>query len=271
MTNYFIYEDVPTALQGDKLFNFAIGDALIREVARKPDQTLLHFWPIENMIILGMVDTKLPYLAEAVNTLQEANYEVVVRPAGGLAVVADTGILNFSIILAESNEEKMTIDEGYAIMVDVIRQAFAPFGKQIEAYEIVDSYCPGKFDLSIDGKKFAGIAQRRFKNGIGIMIYLSVEGNQQKRGEIIRDFYQVGLKGEETRWHFPDVDPDCMANLSDLLGVSLTVPQVRDMILATYEKEKPVKTGYYNEEILADYTAANQKMIKRNEQIFSKE
>ena len=54
MTNYFIYEDVPTALQGDKLFNFAIGDALIREVARKPDQTLLHFWPIENVIILGI-------------------------------------------------------------------------------------------------------------------------------------------------------------------------------------------------------------------------
>lgn len=270
MTNYFIYEDVPTALQGDKLFNFAIGDALIREVARKPDQTLLHFWPIENMIILGMVDTKLPYLSEAVNTLQESNYEVVVRPAGGLAVVADPGILNFSIILAESQGEKISIDDAYEIMVAVIRRTFAPFGKAIEAYEIVDSYCPGKFDLSINGKKFAGIAQRRFKNGIGIMIYLSVEGNQQKRGQTIREFYEAGLKGEETRWTFPDVNPDCMANLSDLLGVSLTVHQVRDMIVATYEKERSVKTGYYNEEMLADYTAANEKMIKRNEQIFNK-
>lgn len=270
MTNYFIYEEVPTALQGDKLFNFALGDALIREVTRQPDQTMLHFWPIENMIIMGMVDTKLPYLTDAVETLQSSEYEVVVRPAGGLAVVADPGILNFSVILAESSEEKISIDEGYEIMVDVIRRTFSPFGKQIEAYEIVDSYCPGKFDLSIEGKKFAGIAQRRFKNGIGIMIYLSVEGNQQKRGEIIRDFYQAGLKGEETRWTFPDVDPHCMANLSDLLGVSLTVPEVRDMILATYEKKGVIQTGDYNEEILADYSAANEKMIKRNEQIFNK-
>lgn len=270
MTNYFIYEDAPTALKGDKLFNFALGDALIREVARQPDRVMLHFWPIENMIIMGMVDTKLPYLNDAIETLDSSEYEVVVRPAGGLAVVADSGILNFSIVLAESNENKISIDEGYEIMVDVIRQTFAPFGKKIDAYEIVDSYCPGKFDLSIDGKKFAGIAQRRFKNGIGIMIYLSVEGNQQKRGETIRDFYQAGLKGKETRWTFPDVDPDCMANLSDLLGVTLTVKEVRDMILTTYETNSPVKTGYYNEEFLADYTIANEKMIKRNEQIFNK-
>lgn len=270
MTNYFIYEDAPTALKGDKLFNFALGDALIREVTRQPDRVMLHFWPIENMIIMGMVDTKLPYLNDAIETLQTSEYEVVVRPAGGLAVVADPGILNFSIILAESNGEKISIDEAYEIMVDVIRRTFAPFGKRIDAYEIVDSYCPGKFDLSIDGKKFAGIAQRRFKNGIGIMIYLSVEGNQQQRGEIIRDFYQTGLKGEETRWSFPNVDPSCMANLSDLLGGSLTVQEVQDRILATYEKNNPVKTGYYNEEILADYTIANEKMIKRNEQIFNK-
>ena len=32
----------------------------------------------------------------------------------------------------------------------------------IDTKEIEHSYCPGRFDLSIDGKKFAGISQRRY-------------------------------------------------------------------------------------------------------------
>lgn len=269
MTNSFIYDHVPSELQGDSLFHFAMGDALIREVNRKPQQTMLHFWPIDNMIILGMVDTKLPYLSDAIARLQEAGYTVVVRPAGGLAVVSDPGILNFSIILAEPADTKKSIDEGYEIMVKVIQRTFASFGKNIEAYEISDSYCPGKFDLSIDGKKFAGIAQRRFKNGIGVMIYLSVTGDQAKRGQTIREFYQTGLRDEETRWSYPDVDPDCMANLSDLLGVDLTVDTVKEMILETVKKEQDVLPGYFNAELLADYHVGYEKMQKRNDQIFN--
>lgn len=270
MTNYFVYDRVLPELKADPLFHFSLGDALIREVSRNPAHTMLHFWPLHNMVILGMVDTKLPFLSEALETLRDAAYTVVVRPAGGLAVVADPGILNFSIILAEPAGTKLSIDEGYEVMVDIIRRTFAPFGKEIEAYEIADSYCPGKFDLSIGGKKFAGIAQRRFKNGIGVMIYLSVNGEQKKRGQTIRRFYQTGLKETETRWSYPAVNPDCMANLSDLLAVDLTVSDVQNMIIDTIQKDNTLLPGYYNEEMLADYHVASEKMQKRNEQIFNK-
>lgn len=270
MTNYFIYDNVPEVLQEEPLFHFALGDALIREVSRQPERTLLHFWPIDNMIILGMVDTKLPHLPEAIAFLQEAGYQVVVRPAGGLAVVADPGILNFSIIVAEPAGVELSIDASYEIMVDAIQRTFAPFGKTIEAYEISESYCPGKFDLSIAGKKFAGIAQRRFKNGIGIMIYLSVTGDQEKRGRMIRDFYRQGLDGEESRWNYPAVDPASMANLSDLLGVQLTVPEVKEMITRTILAGHAPIPGDYPETLLADYRAAYQKMQKRNDKFFLK-
>ncbi len=33
---------------------------------------------------------------------------------------------------------------------------------EIATHEITRSYCPGKFDLSINGKKFAGISQDVF-------------------------------------------------------------------------------------------------------------
>lgn len=266
-----IFDSSTSSLKDDSFSHFAIGDALLRMVNQPQKPAFLHFWPIDRMAILGMMDTKLPYLTDGIAHLEEQGYEVRVRPAGGLAVIADPGILNFSLIFAENDDEKISIDEGYEIMVDLIRKTFASFGKEIEAYEIVDSYCPGKFDLSIDGKKFAGIAQRRFKQGIGVMIYLSVEGDQHHRGALLRDFYQKGLRGEKTKWDFPAVNPDSMANLSDLLEVPLTIQQVKEMLLsAMKEMNLSLVEGVYTEVLMAEYQQAHEKLQKRNQQIMEK-
>ena len=49
---------------------------------------------------------------------------------------------------------------------------FSDFYQPIEHFEVETSYCPGKFDLSINGKKFAGLAQSRIKNGIALYLGL---------------------------------------------------------------------------------------------------
>ena len=67
---------------------------------------------------------------------------------------------------------------------------FADFEVEIEAREIVGSYCPGSYDLSIAGKKFAGISQRRIRNGVAVQIYLCVSGSGQERAQLIKDFYK---------------------------------------------------------------------------------
>ena len=61
---------------------------------------------------------------------------------------------------------------------------FADFEVEIEAKEIVGSYCPGSYDLSIAGKKFAGISQRRIRNGVAVQIYLCVSGSGQERAQL---------------------------------------------------------------------------------------
>jgi octanoyl-[GcvH]:protein N-octanoyltransferase len=40
-------------------------------------------------------------------------------------------------------------------MMDLTQQAFPEL--KVAAYEIRDSYCPGTFDLSIDGKKLLAL------------------------------------------------------------------------------------------------------------------
>ena len=73
----------------------------------------------------------------------------------------------------------------------------------IEAFEVADSYCPGDYDLSIQKRKIAGIAQRRLKDVVCVSIYLSVYGDQNRRGLVVRDFYDHAIQGGRNEMAFP--------------------------------------------------------------------
>lgn len=245
---------------------FALTDAFI-EYAGKTSQGILHFWKTDPLVILGMMDTKLPAFDSALSVIRQSDYALVVRNSGGLAVVSDPGILNVSLIFPEE-EQRMTINEGYQRMHALIAESFQEYGKTIDAVEIPDSYCPGDYDLSIDGKKIAGISQRRIKGGIAIMIYLSVSGNQLERGQLIQDFYQKGNAHEQDRWHFPDVRPASMTTLEAAFETSLSVRQVKYKLEQTLRNwGAELTTGTYSEDIHMAYQAGMKKMKKRNEKL----
>jgi octanoyl-[GcvH]:protein N-octanoyltransferase len=157
--------------------------------------------------------------------LRQQGFEPIVRNSGGLAVVLDEGVLNISLIFPEK-EKGIDINRGYDAMWELVKQMFADFGQEIEAREIIGSYCPGSYDLSIGGKKFAGISQRRLRKGVAVQIYLGVEKSGGRRAELIRDFYSLALKGKETKFIYPEVQPEVMASLTELLGTQLTVQDV---------------------------------------------
>lgn len=244
---------------------FAWGDVFLREVNRDKDKMILHIWPMQQTLILGMLDRRLPKCEQAIKEVRTHGYRAVVRNVGGLAVVADEGIMNFSFILPKRQGEKLSIQDAYLLMVQFVSKVFQSYGKALDYYMIEDSYCPGDFDMSIDGKKFAGIAQRRFKEGVSVSIYLSVCGNQKQRGELVRKFYEKGLAQDSTSFKFPMVNPDSMANLSDLLQVPLTVQDVKHKLLSTLCE---IGTSYQelilNDTMNQEYQTFYEKMIERN-------
>src|SRR5690625_6460116 len=80
-------------------------------------------------------------------------------------------------------------------MLYYIRETFYQiYPYEIKAYEITNSYCFGDFDLSIEGKKIAGISQRRIKDGVAIMLYISVNGDQEQRAKMLKKFYDIDRK-----------------------------------------------------------------------------
>ncbi|EFR44304.1 lipoate--protein ligase family protein [Streptococcus pseudoporcinus] len=237
MTSLNLFHQLPLTVLDDSRKSPTVESALsssqsiLELVNNDPNHVFLHFWPLENTVILGMIDRQLPSFENAKKYLEDQGYQVAIRNIGGLAVVSDSGVLNFSLCLpiGQNDDSSFRIADGYLIMVDLIKEALKSSGKVIDVEEISQSYCPGKYDLSIDGKKFAGIAQRRKKNAVLISIYLSVSGDQEERCRLLSHFYKEG-KSQESRIAFPNINSQCMANLSDLLETPLTVDQLIEMI-----------------------------------------
>lgn len=216
-------------LPENDLFNpFALTDVLT-EFSGEQNQPVIHFWQLPKTLILGMKDSRVTYFADALKTVQKENYHLLLRNAGGLGVISDSGVLNVSLILPKDTISTLSIDDGYEAMIDWLRKtSFGNFG--LDVGEVADSYCPGKYDVSINGKKIAGIAQRRVKDGVAIMMYLSVNGDQNFRGELVRAYYQKGLK-EQFGINYPPVNPASMTTLNDVTSFDVSIDSVKKELL----------------------------------------
>ncbi|MER2115387.1 MAG: biotin/lipoate A/B protein ligase family protein [Solibacillus isronensis] len=251
------------------LESFAMDDTLCHLVGQKMTNPTIRTWVHHDAVVLGIQDHRLPYIEQGMDTLKNSGYEPIVRNSGGLAVVLDAGVLNISIVL---NEDKpLSINNAFEMMVALIRQLFPEIATKIEAYEIVGSYCPGSYDLSIGGQKFAGISQRRMKNGIAVQIYLCVEGSGSERAELIKRFYENGLQGEKTKFEYPDIKPEVMASLQQLTGQNVTVTEVNERLrnLLSQKNGQLFELPLQQEEMEL-YTYYLDRVFKRNESMLSK-
>ncbi|MTH54071.1 hypothetical protein GKZ89_11690 [Bacillus mangrovi] len=211
--------------QFDAKQSFAYDDTLCTSAGSLQSPATARSWVHHDTIVLGIQDTRLPYIDEGIAFLHSLGYRTVVRNSGGLAVVLDEGVLNLSLIFPETNKS-IEINRGYDAMWELVKTLLPEQSGLIEAREIEGSYCPGSYDLSIGGKKFAGISQRRLRNGVAVQIYLCVSGSGSARAEVIRQFYEKSLQGAETKFEYPKITPSVMASLSELLGREVSIQEM---------------------------------------------
>lgn len=246
---------------------FAIDDAILHQLDDEtfPSDAVLHFWPCEPTIFLGMQDTRLPHFHEALSVFRDQNYYPLVRSSGGLAVVGDPEVMNVTLLF-NSKAKRPSLDQGYQFITDLVNRMLAPYHQHVTTGEVPTSYCPGRYDLSIGGKKIAGLAQRRVGNAIGVYMYISLTGDQDARANLIKAFYDEGKQGEETRIHYPDVDPNVMATLENyapaLSSLDTFTDQMLDQMLAM---DAPAVSYIAPEEI--DYATYLQREFQRNQRL----
>lgn len=222
------YVDHATGLE--PMQSFAFDDTFSESVGKDASPNVVRTWIHQHTVILGIHDSRLPHLDEGIRFLTDTKgYNAIVRNSGGLGVVLDQGILNISLMFKGKTET--SIDEAFSVMYLLISKMFENENETIETFEITHSYCPGKFDLSIRNKKFAGISQRRVRGGIAVQIYLCVEGSGSERAQLMKDFYTDALQGKTTKFTYPDIYPSHMASLQELFQSDLTVQEVMFKLL----------------------------------------
>ncbi|MEJ7485833.1 lipoate--protein ligase family protein [Staphylococcus pasteuri] len=250
--------------------SFAFDDTFSESVGKDLSPNVVRTWIHQHTVILGIHDSRLPFLKDGIAYLtDEMGYNAIVRNSGGLGVVLDQGILNISLMFKGQSET--TIDEAFTVMYLLVAKMFEDEDVEIDTLEITHSYCPGKFDLSNNGKKFAGISQRRVRGGIAVQVYLCVEGSGSERALMMKHFYDRALKGETTKFIYPDIEPQCMASLETLLNKKITVQDTMFLLLYAIKD----LGGRLNMDPITDdewqrYEGYFDKMIDRNAKMITK-
>lgn len=162
-------------------------------------QRLLLVWQAPQALIVGVNDTRVPNFLVAANRLCEAGWPVIVRRSGGSACPVSRGTLQ--VALARSAGPGFTIDTAYIELADLIQTVFKLYGLRIETGAVPNAFCPGRYDLSIAGRKIAGLSQRwrqhRERTVVTTAATLILDEDVRELVRVVNLFYQLG--GAEKR------------------------------------------------------------------------
>lgn len=209
-----IYDHSSTPIREDALRVFAFEELLGREVGEQ-GQPVIHFWRHSGACILGLRDRQLPQAEVAMEALRADGYDVIVRHSGGAAVPLDAGVLNVSVVFPHAAGQ-VDFKDDFQWFADVIIRACARVGVLgVAIGEIAGSYCPGAYDLSVDGRKFCGIAQRRQTKATIVHAFVLVEGDAEARAAVAKRYYDVATaEGLVPEADYPRVEPTSLRSLA---------------------------------------------------------
>lgn len=206
----------------DPRYNLAFEEYCFKYLAGDEDYVIL--WINGPAIIVGKNQNTL----EEVNLdyVKENDIMVVRRITGGGAVYHDLGNLNFSIIKNTGKNEKIDFKK-YNIPI-------------LNALQRLDIECElsGRNDMTIDGKKFSGIAQSIWKNRAlnhGTLLFDTQLDVLSKALNVKQDkIISKGIKSVRSR----------VTNIKPYLKEGTTIESFRDILLKyifEFENARPEK------------------------------
>lgn len=211
-------------------------DSVLAELCND-DELIIRFWVSEG-VVFGKLDTTLNDFEKGLMYLNHQNIKTAVRRSGGLAVFLDDNTLNLSIIFAKDTSS-LDLHEAYKKTVSLLSEFIGRYNVTLQNKEVENSYCPGLYDCVINDYKFSGIAQFQTKKRVVVMLNIVVNGDQKKRLEHIKNFYEISNTKKNKK--FPTIDVDSMKTLSELSNLDLSpVNLIDDFKLFLQQNNKSI-------------------------------
>ncbi|AOZ94706.1 ligase [Paenibacillus crassostreae] len=201
----------------DPLYSFALDEILCKHTGNG-GPAICHLWRHPHSFIMGLRDSRLPHANQGRQWVASQGYQVGVRNSGGAAVPLDLGVVNISLIIPKQGQGDMHFHRDFERMYRLIQTALLHTGSQVDKGEIQGAYCPGDFDLSIAGRKFCGIAQRRQAHAYIVQAFVIVDGTGQDRAQLVQGFYERAAFDADSS-QYPIVTDGSTASLVELTAM----------------------------------------------------
>ena len=137
---------------------------MLNRVAAGESPFLWALWATERALVLPWRARHHPNMVRATVSLAQLGWRCYFRHTGGGAVPQGQGIINLSLAfrLPEGGVEGAgSIAWSYNALCGMLREGLAACGVNASVGEVEGAVCNGRYNIVIDGKKFAGTAQRR--------------------------------------------------------------------------------------------------------------
>ncbi len=99
---------------------------------------------------------RFPMLCER---FEQRGWPVSVRRSGGGLVPQDRGVVNISLAWRTESDMATGMTRVYEALCDLLQDAVEPFDIDLNARAVHGSFCDGRFNLAMNGRKVAGTAQ----------------------------------------------------------------------------------------------------------------
>ena len=120
-------------------------------------RALAHLWQAPRGLVVPRRYTLLSGWASACQAGDHG--ELQVRASGGGLVPQGPGVWNLSLVWPAPSAQPSEIDAVYRSLCDALAAAFARLGLQATPQPVAGSFCDGRYNLAVGGRKFVGTAQ----------------------------------------------------------------------------------------------------------------
>jgi lipoate-protein ligase A len=122
-------------------------------------RALAHLWEGAPGLVVPRSYERLPRFAAARDRWAASGQSVQVRASGGGLVPQGPGLLNLTLVWPVGAAAALDIGGIYQALCGELAAAFARLGIMASAQAVEGSFCDGRYNLAVEGRKLVGTAQ----------------------------------------------------------------------------------------------------------------